>query len=482
MEDEQFLSKIYYDKYLFERIIWTELGAYVFGMRCVRHMTTSFNSPEQQNQKYTFGYWKLLPKGDYSSIYSGFDHLRKYLSDQFKMFSSTRSLPTSQLQKIKNKIDKLGVLGTRKKIIEGIKCFRTMEERNCNWNSNPMLFQFENAVFDLEHQRFLPPDPKFRINRSCGYEFDFTLIGSERLVIAMRKIYDCVSAMFSDEISEIREIIFSLLSSFLVKGNKEEVAYFFIGDGRNGKGLLSSLLNFALGYFFQDLPMSYYTKPASGQERMNAALYECKDAFVINSSEIGVENNGQPENFRLETIKVMTGGDGIKVRRPYGTFTIRFVPGKILVQLNDLPGFLSVDNGEDHAILKRIIVIEFPCNFTDDENEIKSDPKRFKKRDDNLKTLFSTPLYRQAFIMILMRHFPKYLEGCADGSYKKCLLQQFGFQQYMQRHAMDGTVPEDPEQFDADVEDKAFDEDEVNLKFKSLSVDKFKKTDESNKK
>ena len=39
----------------------------------------------------------------------------------------------------------------------------------------------------------------------------------------------------------------TILSSFLYPGNKEEVAYFFKGTGRNGNGALVELLKVSLG-------------------------------------------------------------------------------------------------------------------------------------------------------------------------------------------------------------------------------------------
>lgn len=440
------------------KIVFTERGAYVFGIPSPLDRESPIIM-SGGNGYYRYKFWKLLPKNDYSSIFFAFDHMFKYFSEQFKMFCQTRSWPNTKVKKIQKKIELLTNLGHRKKIVEGIKCLIMLNEKRCNWNADPMLFQFDNAVYDLKLGDFVKPDPRFGINRSCGYEFIPSLIGnggvvSESFITAYDKIYECILSMFSDDIPYKREFIFTFLSSFLVKTNNEEVVYFFIGDGRNGKGLLFSLLKSVLGDFCQNLDMCHYTKPSSGQERLNAALEECKDAYVLNSSEIGVENDGQPQKFRLETIKIMSGGDAVRVRAPYNSTTVTFVPGKPTIQTNVLPDFLNAGD-EDYAIMKRIIIVELPFTFTDDDEEIRSNPNKFKKRDDNLKTLFATPLYRHAFLKILLQHFPMYLQGCKDGTYKKFLLQQFGYKKYKNKlFSKGGTVPEVPRNFfDDEVEE-----------------------------
>ena len=53
----------------------------------------------------------------------------------------------------------------------------------------------------------------------------------------------------------------------------------------------------------------------------------------------------------------------------------------------------------------RIIVIEFPYNFTDDLAKIEEDPTKFKKKDTTLKQLFKTDEYRRAMIEILLENY-----------------------------------------------------------------------------
>ena len=66
-----------------------------------------------------------------------------------------------------------------------------------------------------------------------------------------------------------------------------------------------------------------------------------------------------------------------------------------------MPSFTVMDD----ALRGRIIVIEFPYNFTDDLAKIKEDPTKFKKKDTTLKQLFKTDEYRRAMIEILLENY-----------------------------------------------------------------------------
>ena len=49
-----------------------------------------------------------------------------------------------------------------------------------------------------------------------------------------------------------------------------------------------------------------------------------------------------------------------------------------------------------------------------------------------------------------------YLQGCKDGTYKKFLLQQFGYKKYKNKFSMGGTVPEVPRNFFDDEDEENF--------------------------
>lgn len=104
--------------------------------------------------------------------------------------------------------------------------------------------------------------------------------------------------------------------------------------------------------------------------------------------------------------KRITGGDIITARAIGVQNTAQFIAGKILIQTQNIPSFTKIDGG----LKRRIVVIEFPYNFTEDEEKIKNNPSVFKLADNNLKTEFSKPVYRRAFIDMLFEYYKLYLK------------------------------------------------------------------------
>jgi hypothetical protein len=195
------------------------------------------------------------------------------------------------------------------------------------------------------------------------------------------------------------------LSSFLKQENKEVFAYFWLGEGRNGKGTVIALLIMILGDYWGELSMDYYVNHTQGVDRPNQNLYNCRNARVLHSGEMNDENHaGKPVNIIASNFLKISGGDILNPRE-LGTKEVAiFRAGKPIIDLNSMPNFTKLNN----AIKERILILNFPYTFINDEIKIASDPNKFKLRNSNIKAKFETDVYRIAGTNILFEWYKKY--------------------------------------------------------------------------
>jgi hypothetical protein len=69
--------------------------------------------------------------------------------------------------------------------------------------------------------------------------------------------------------------------------NSEERAYFWLGLGRNGKGTLTALLKLALGNYFGELNLAYYTTYDKSPDVPTNNLFMFRHARMLSTPEIG---------------------------------------------------------------------------------------------------------------------------------------------------------------------------------------------------
>jgi len=275
---------------------------------------------------------------------------------------------------------------------------------NVEWNKNRDLFVFEDCVYDLALGEFRTgSNADEYIRRTCGYKYH---ISAEPDVIMSKEkvIADFFHSILAKEDVEYFLLV---LSSFLQQANKEEKAYFWLGNGRNGKGTATTILRKALGRYWGELGIDYYTNHEKGVDRPNQSLYDCSESRVLNTSEIqDNESTGRGVVFIGDKFKTMTGGDPITARELGTKNRISYLPGHVLIQTNIMPSFTKVDA----AITNRVVIINFPFEFTDDKDKLALG-ENYKPKNEDLKFELTTDVARRALIDILFRYHKQYRTG-----------------------------------------------------------------------
>ncbi len=347
------------DGYLFNKIYWSEVG---------KNMN-------------------IIKKGYFTKLY---DYYKK------ELLKIKDELDEKEYNALLKKIQALDTENTREKVIKIIVSEHWRSFDDIKWNNNNNLFAFENKIYDLSIGCFIDPRPEQYINFTCGYNYIQDDYLEEKIEIEKF----CKSIVKDDN---EKDYILKVFSTFLIQENKEEKAYFMTGVGRNGKGTLTTLTANAIGKYWGNLNIEYFTQYDKSPDSPNQQLFDNRYSRVINTSEISDEN----KKFLSDKFLRMTGGDVLKPRSLGDKKIIEFKAGKVLIQTNTLPKFSK----NTIALKERIEIIYLPFTFTCDQNLLK-DTEKYKPIDNNLKTKFNTERYRSAFISVLFDYYKKYkLEG-----------------------------------------------------------------------
>lgn len=365
-------------------------------------------------------YWSFMPQhdadlhqGKFDDLHNYFDsviyRVQNYAKNKFEIASEGNDKSETEkwekeskrLSGLRGLFDCLQSYSKRSAIVKIFK--RDSYQPKVEWNKNKNLFVFEDCVYDLVAGKFKTGScAEEYIKTSCGYKYHIDATESE---IAAAK--EDLITFFKSIVEECNfEYFMTKIATFLKQTNKEEKAYFWLGNGRNGKGTATTLLRKALGKYWGELGIDYYINYEKGVDRPNQNLYDCADSRVLNTSE--VQDNiktGKGVVFIGDKFRFMTGGDPITVRELGTKNRVTYIPGHILIQTNIMPSFTKIDS----AVTNRVVIMNFPYEFTDDTVKL-SDPTKFKKKDESLKERFTTDVYRRALIDILFDYYKKYME------------------------------------------------------------------------
>jgi phage/plasmid-associated DNA primase len=278
------------------------------------------------------------------------------------------------------------------------------------WNNNPNLCVFTDSVYDLETGAFIEASREQFTNATFGYAYSE---GGDDAAVQEARAY--IEESFLPSIlgdAEIVRYVKIVMASFLAQGNKEEKGHFWLGDGRNGKGTLTKLLNAALGDYSGDLNLGFYTSEDTAPDGPNNNLYGVRNARLLLTSEVGMSTKhpDQAQTFALEKFKMMTGGDPMLARQNHENNQVTFAGGSVLIQTNIMPEMMGAHRVENASLRQRIEVVKFPFSFVEDTALIAQEPEKYKPVDSSIKARFEKPEYRKAFIEMLLEYHKIYRE------------------------------------------------------------------------
>lgn len=256
------------------------------------------------------------------------------------------------LQKIaihrKNQVGMTGFLQGIIKMLESILLDNSIMEK---LDSFPQLFAFNDGwLFDLKKAEYRKIQKQDYILTTCGLEHTAEPVSCDK-----------IDALLLDIFGE-PELVKSYLSSvacYLYGENINEKFIIYTGIGRNGKGVMDSIIQKMLGDYYTTMSVNQLTDMNQSADRANSELASTQYARCVMTHE--PESCSQATTLKVGIIKKLTGRDSITTRFLYGqkfSFKPKFTP---TIQANEMPNLSK----RDDAISKRLVKINFPFQFVE---------------------------------------------------------------------------------------------------------------------
>lgn len=318
------------------------------------------------------------------------------------MVKYTNLLTTSQnTDGIKDRLGKIGDFissinkmrnaAIRKPIIEDITSFIT--NNNIEFDSNPYLFAFTNAVFDLKLNTFVDAEPTFYITKTAGYSYDFKYSNDK-----IETLDNLINTIFTDP--EVKNYYLSMLSTGLC-GLQIENCFIATGSGGNGKSLINSLMMKTCGQYAYKLP----------SDVLLSSIKTGPNPEVANVHNVRFLLTQEPNNKKkicCATLKEITGDKTLNVRELYSSKCSIKLTNTTVVEANEIP---AVDEVND-AISRRLRTIPFTSKYVEQSvYDSLEDKTNVFVADSYYKTDEFQNAYKQALFSLLIIRFRLFVEN-----------------------------------------------------------------------
>jgi P4 family phage/plasmid primase-like protien len=255
-------------------------------------------------------------------------------------------------------------------------------------DSNPYLLCFNNGVLDIKNKLFRPGRADDYLSKCTN--INYTKLDRARDAKKILEIEDFFAKLFPDK--QLRKYMWQHFASILVGVNLNQKLHLYIGNGENGKSVLTDFFSQCLGDYYVIAPISMITQARQKQGSASPDIVAIKGArFVC------MQEPSKDDEINDGAMKELTSCvEPIKGRNLFST-PITFVPQcKIVVCSNN---FMKVKT-RDHGTWRRLAVIDFVSLFTDTPVEGDAEkPFQFKK-DATIKEKF--PEWREVFMAMLV--------------------------------------------------------------------------------
>ena len=283
---------------------------------------------------------------------------------------------------------------------------QTFANYTLKFDDKPYLLGFENGVLDIDEKLFRPYNFEDKVSFTCGYNF---IPYNEEIEVFKNengKPFVRETMMEEDEIASKRIIKFfeeiqpnpserkavQVIQASGLVGIFQEIFVVYNGAGRNGKGVLNTLMNDALGDYSVKMSASVLTEIRKSSGGSNPELAKIdKKRFVY--------WNEPPKDTPLQNsiCKEITGGGTYQARMNYSNKSSVELYLTLVGECNSKPNFAEKPEKGDE---ERVLDILFGSFFSDDTEEV--DNIKVFQKDNSLKETFKKEEYKVALINILL--------------------------------------------------------------------------------
>jgi putative DNA primase/helicase len=287
---------------------------------------------------------------------------------------------------VKKNYNNIGNSTFKKGILEALAGLYYINDIETKLNDNVNLIAFDDKVYDIKSGEYRNIKPDDYISMTVGYKSP-----TQDIINKYRQnVEDLLYSIFEDK--EVMDYWFKTIGLGFF-GNKSESLYIHTGTGRNGKGVLSNILEKCLGSYYQQADSQLLT--GDSKSATNSTLANAKYTRMLVLSE---PDDTDDKSYKLKTslVKSITGGDTITVRDLYKS-NISFKPKfNVILQCNKKPDIDKLDI----AIEQRLKVIHYPFTFLENPSG-----EFERKIDINLKEKFiNNEDFIKCFMAILLEY------------------------------------------------------------------------------
>jgi hypothetical protein len=132
------------------------------------HILFTGKGKDPEGYLYNGVYWVDLSLHNAELKQKHFDNLYKYYLESLQ--KEKHSFDEKYFNTLMSQIKTLNSNKTRTNVLKIFQADNYISV--VEWNKNKNLFVFENCVYDLETDKFIPSNPEDYINTSCGYDYN----------------------------------------------------------------------------------------------------------------------------------------------------------------------------------------------------------------------------------------------------------------------------------------------------------------------
>ncbi len=254
--------------------------------------------------------------------------------------------------------------GFRKGLIDDI--LYKITRNDIEFNTKPLLFAFNNAVFDLQKGETITPNPEDYITMSCGY--DYKPINASEL----KELEQIIDSIFPNK--NIKSHYLEILATGLT-GIQLEKCCVATGVGGNGKSMINSLMLLTCGEYGYKLPSSILLREIKEGANPELANMDCV-RFTL------AQEPDRNKKINSSTLKELSGDDTLNVRGLYSSKCKIKLLLTMLLEANDLPKLDEVNP----ALSRRMDITPFTTRAVSKED--------YELAEDKTGLVISNPYYK----------------------------------------------------------------------------------------
>ena len=245
--------------------------------------------------------------------------------------------------------------GRMASIMDVVVHLETMLPRSrVEFDANPYLLGFTNGVLDLMTDEFRKYRPEDYITMSTGYPYR-EMTEAERASTEVEAFFESIQPE-----EEMRELLLSVLASGL-DGRLYQNMIFYIGEGGNGKSLLSDMMMTVLGNEFFTVLNSRILEEIAKPETATPEMLKMKGKRYIVIPEM--------KAMSLTVVRSITGGGKMSARALHKD-PVMFTPTYTLcTEMNNVSQFVGGDEVKE-AEYRRYVPITYDRCFTRDPEKV----------------------------------------------------------------------------------------------------------------